>query len=459
AERLVPPEPRVKYPNVPVGAALDGDRELAADAIVVGSGAGGAMAAARIRDAGLDVLVLEEGGLHRTETFSTDPATMIQRLYRDAGTTMIFGKPGIIFAEGKCVGGSTVINGGMSWRTPERVLDHWERSLGLDATGPRAMEPYFAEAERILHTEPNHEDTVGGNTRLFLDGAHRPGWPVARAPRNMRRCLRLNNCASGCPTGAKQALHVTGIPPPLAAAAARPPRRRAAGARRGARPPDAGLQPHAHRRRAHRGRGRGPRHPRARPAAVHVLRPERPRPRDHPPGRGAHGRAALRGRRAARAPALRRPPRALRPRPAPAHPRAAARGGRHRAHDGPHHGHGAHGERSAPRRDRRERQGVGHRGAGGRRREPAALVDRREPAGDHRRDGAAQRRPVGGGATGGGRLMPPFARPDGTPSPVHPLRRIMPFLLPTKNGAFVLFEQHVDAAPAKRFLAELNAGR
>jgi len=220
AERLVPPEHRIEYPNVTVGAALDGDRELAADAIVVGSGAGGATAAARLRDAGLDVLVLEEGGLHRTETFTTDPATMIQRLYRDAGTTMIFGKPGIIFAEGKCVGGSTVINGGMSWRTPERVLDHWERSLGLDATGPRAMEPYFAEAERILHTEPNHEDTFGGNTRLFLDGAHRLGWPVARAPRNMRRCVGLNNCALGCPTGAKQAMHVTEIPRALAAGAA-----------------------------------------------------------------------------------------------------------------------------------------------------------------------------------------------------------------------------------------------
>jgi len=55
--------------------------------------------------------------------------------------------------------------------------------------------------------------------------------------------------------------------------------------------------------------------------------------------------------------------------------------------------------------------------------------------------------------------MSPFARPDGTPSPVHPLRRIMPFLLPTKNGAFVLFEQHVNVAPAKEFLADVNAGR
>jgi hypothetical protein len=53
-----------------------------------------------------------------------------------------------------------------------------------------------------------------------------------------------------------------------------------------------------------------------------------------------------------------------------------------------------------------------------------------------------------------------FARPDATPvASVHPVRRIMPFLMPTKNGAFVLFEQHVDAGPAGRFLEELNAGR
>src|SRR5437764_4605121 len=220
AEHLVPPENRIECSTVPVAALLEGDRGLAADAIVVGSGAGGATAAARLRDAGFDVLILEEGGLHRTETFTTDPATMIQRLYRDAGTTMIFGKPGIIFAEGKCVGGSTVINGGMTWRTPERVLDHWEKELRLDATGARAMDPYFVEAERILHAEPNQEDTFGGNTRLFLEGAQRLGWPVARAPRNMRRCVGLNNCALGCPTGAKQAMHVTEIPRALAAGAA-----------------------------------------------------------------------------------------------------------------------------------------------------------------------------------------------------------------------------------------------
>jgi choline dehydrogenase-like flavoprotein len=220
AERLVPPEHRIAYPNVTAGETLDGDQELTADAVVVGTGAGGATAAARLRDAGLDVLMLEEGGLHRTETFVTDPATMIRRLYRDAGTTMIFGRPPILFAEGRCVGGSTVINGGMSWRTPEPVLEQWERDLGLPDTGPRAMEPYFVEAERILHVEPNEEDTFGRNTALFLEGARRLGWPTARAPRNMRRCVGLNNCALGCPTGAKQAMHVTEVPRALAAGAA-----------------------------------------------------------------------------------------------------------------------------------------------------------------------------------------------------------------------------------------------
>ncbi len=56
--------------------------------------------------------------------------------------------------------------------------------------------------------------------------------------------------------------------------------------------------------------------------------------------------------------------------------------------------------------------------------------------------------------------MPLFARPDGTPVPnVHPMRRIMPFLMPSKNGAFVLFEQEVAVAPIRELLATLNADR
>ena len=211
----LPPEHRVRYPNVEDGLEVGPRsvvRKYRADVIVVGSGAGGAPVAARLRDAGYDVLMLEEGGLHTTESFDTDPIGSLHRLYRDAGTSAILGNPPMLFAEGRCVGGSTVINGGMSWRTPERVLDHWSRDLGLAGLAPADMEPYFEEAERILHVELNNEDTFGRNDQLFVTGARRLGWEVKDNPRDMHRCVGLNNCAYGCPTGAKQSMLVTEIP-------------------------------------------------------------------------------------------------------------------------------------------------------------------------------------------------------------------------------------------------------
>jgi choline dehydrogenase-like flavoprotein len=201
------------------GATLSRDQVFVADAIVVGTGAGGATAAARLRDAGLDVLMLEEGALHRTETFTTDPVAMSRRLYRDAGATMILGRPPILFAEGRCVGGSTVINGGMCWRPPDRVLSHWEDGLGLEGLGPRAMDGYLMEAEGILHTELNADDTLGRNSHLFVEGARQLGWAVDPNPRSMDGCVGLNNCALGCPTGAKRGMHVTEIPRALASGA------------------------------------------------------------------------------------------------------------------------------------------------------------------------------------------------------------------------------------------------
>jgi choline dehydrogenase-like flavoprotein len=222
SERMLPPEYGLAYPNVEKGL-VTGPRSVTrrydCDVVVVGSGAGGAPTALRLREAGFHVLVLEEGDLHLTGSFGGDPIGAMQRLYRDAGSTMILGKPPMLFAEGRCVGGSTVINGGMSWRAPERVLRHWNDDLALDATDPASMRGYFEDAEQMLHVEFQNEDTLGENDKLFVRGARKLGWKVEAAPRNMKRCVGLNNCALGCPTGAKQSMLVTAIPRALAAGA------------------------------------------------------------------------------------------------------------------------------------------------------------------------------------------------------------------------------------------------
>lgn len=213
------PEYAIDYPNVESGHDARREAMLVADAIVVGTGAGGAVGAALLAEAGLDVLMIEEGSLEKTDSFSTSIPEMIRRLYRDGGTTMILGRPGIIFAEGRCVGGSTVINGGMCWRTPARILERWEREESLPDIGPTAMETFFAEVEREVNPEVNQPDTFGSHGRLFAEGARKLGWNASPNLRNMRRCVGLNNCAFGCPTGAKRSMLVTYVPRALRAGA------------------------------------------------------------------------------------------------------------------------------------------------------------------------------------------------------------------------------------------------
>ena len=88
------------------------------DVAIVGSGAGGAAAAARLAEAGLDVLVLEAGPHYDRESYPTDPIEATTTLYRDAGLTIAEGLPPVPVPVGRLVGGTTVINSGTCFRAP-----------------------------------------------------------------------------------------------------------------------------------------------------------------------------------------------------------------------------------------------------------------------------------------------------------------------------------------------------
>src|SRR5581483_10628690 len=136
-------------------------RELSLECgvVVVGSGAGGATVAAELAEAGVDVIMLEEGGYHPTETFTAGTGQALRTLYRDGGGGMAIGRPSVLYAEGRCVGGSTVVNGGMSWRTPAPVLARWAEQEGLRAIGERDLDPYFSAIESRLSVGPQDPET------------------------------------------------------------------------------------------------------------------------------------------------------------------------------------------------------------------------------------------------------------------------------------------------------------
>lgn len=198
--------------------ATDASRrvELEADVAIVGSGAGGSVMAAKLAERGFSVVLIEEGGHHKTEEFDSRPTRGFRKLYRDAGLSAMLGKPNIGFAEGRCVGGSTVVNGGMSWKTPDRILADWVAE-GLPAIGPEAMAPHFAAVEERIHVANQSEASIGKDSRMFKEGAEKLGYRMVDNLRNQHDCLGSNNCIFGCPNRAKRSALVTWVPDAMAA--------------------------------------------------------------------------------------------------------------------------------------------------------------------------------------------------------------------------------------------------
>src|SRR3954471_19364379 len=151
--------------------AGNADRVESADIVVIGSGAGGGAIAAELAEGGRSVIVIEEGGYYQQPDFTSNPPDMIRKLYRNAGTAVIRGRPNIIFSEGRCVGGSTVINGGMSWRTPEKILKRWQWEHGLTDLTEKALDPFFAKVEERVSVGPQDPESVGEDARLMERGA------------------------------------------------------------------------------------------------------------------------------------------------------------------------------------------------------------------------------------------------------------------------------------------------
>jgi choline dehydrogenase-like flavoprotein len=193
-----------------------GELSLECGVVIVGSGAGGATVAAELAEAGVDVVVIEEGGYHPTESFTAGTGRALRTLYRDGGGGMAVGRPSVLYTEGRCVGGSTVVNGGMSWRTPGRVLRRWAEQEGLREFSERDLDPYFTAIESRLSVGLQDPETIGRDSELFRAGAQARGWAVVPNRRNQLHCAGTSNCSSGCPTGAKRSMLVTSVPRALA---------------------------------------------------------------------------------------------------------------------------------------------------------------------------------------------------------------------------------------------------
>lgn len=190
------------------GAAVSGRREVSADVCVIGTGAGGAVAAKELAEGGLDVVMLEEGSHHPTDSLTARPREMMDRLYRDSGQTGTLGNAPVLLPQGRAVGGTTLVNSGTCFRTPAPVLDSWAREFGIEVDSA-AMDPFFRRVEREINVTQVPADIAGRNTEIVKRGADALGWSGDYLYRNARGCVGSGVCPAGCPTAAKQHTGIT----------------------------------------------------------------------------------------------------------------------------------------------------------------------------------------------------------------------------------------------------------
>jgi choline dehydrogenase-like flavoprotein len=187
-----------------------GDRTLECDVAIVGSGAGGGMAAETLANAGLRVVVVEEGPLRTSSDFLMREADAYPDLYQESAARKTADKA-INILQGRCVGGGTTVNWTSSFRTPEATLQHWSRAHAIRGFTPGDLAPWFERAEARLSIAP-WQIAPNANNAALARGARALGIASAMIRRNVKGCANLGYCGVGCPLDAKQSMLATTIP-------------------------------------------------------------------------------------------------------------------------------------------------------------------------------------------------------------------------------------------------------
>lgn len=213
------------------------------DVLIVGSGYGGAVCAARLaaeRRRGVRIALLERGRewipgtfpAHLTSfnPFARRPSWLGEQLSRNPlGLYGFFDHGDVEVVVGSGLGGTSLINCAVALEAEDAVFNQpaWPAPL----RERRELRPYYRRARRMLHARPTPEDRVPPKLQVHLDSAAalraRGMWTApARAvdlavtfsPRandqGMRQqgCVQCGDCVTGCNVGAKNSVDMNYLP-------------------------------------------------------------------------------------------------------------------------------------------------------------------------------------------------------------------------------------------------------
>lgn len=135
-----------------------------------------------------------------------------QKYWRDGGYNLAVGNSVLGVSTGRLVGGTTAINSGTAFRTPDAVLREWLEQGFPAEFEPEAFRGYLDEVDAelgITAADPRYLGRVAG---IIGTGADALGAAHGPLPRNAVGCDGQGQCVYGCPTEAKRSTNVSWVP-------------------------------------------------------------------------------------------------------------------------------------------------------------------------------------------------------------------------------------------------------
>jgi cholesterol oxidase len=208
------------------------------DVVVVGSGYGGAIAAARLAEAGRRVCVLERGREYASGSFPTTLWHGVRQFQWRRGGRRHGSRSGlydihaghdISVLVGCGLGGTSLINAGVALRAPDWVFDDARWPAALRHTGSQLLDTYYTRAEKMLGVARYPEDgrrlpklaalervavAVGGTfERVPVAVNFGPRPDASDDPASTQPvCTLCGDCVGGCNYGAKNTVAVNYLP-------------------------------------------------------------------------------------------------------------------------------------------------------------------------------------------------------------------------------------------------------